>query len=439
VAMNVLGIPQLLGWGEKTYSSWRNLRKERGTVFAQEYFKKARWTLVKKFARDPVISPGIRLDRHGYPTVVPKDLRILLNKSPTKLTRAVALMLLSLHLCYTGKRDVSYSTITTPLTTECEASVAGLRRHFRVLLPALAHDLGIYEALRLGELRYHISNRGGPNGHAMLCAHLDAAAVLQNTEVGGSLKEWLSKVYPQTGPALWQNLTRVGKLALEQGFVGTRQLALGKIGLKREPMKNRIFAISDYWTQASLKPLHVALMEILRKIPQDATWNQETGAQVVQKWTAEGRQLWSFDLSAATDRFPRDLQADLVAFLLRRHGAKLGDIWARLLTDRGYVIPRSASTVKYAVGQPMGSYSSWAVFALTHHMMVRWAARRAAVGRKFAEYTILGDDVVIAHEGVALQYQELMRLLESTLIGRSPCARLVRRSSRSEPSWTVRS
>jgi hypothetical protein len=409
--MAVLGIPQLLGWGENTYSSWRNLRKERGTVFAQEYFKKARWTLVKKFARDPVTSPGVRVDRHGFPTVVPKELRILLIKSPTRLLRAVALMLLSLHLCYTGKREVSYATITTPLSTDAERSVAELRRHFKVLLPALAHDLGIYEALRLGELRYHISNRGGPNGHALLNAHLDAAAVLQSTEVGGSLSEWLSKVYPQKGPALWQNLNRVGRTALELGFVGDRRLALGKIGLKREPMKNRIFAISDYWTQASLKPLHVALMEVLRKIPQDATWNQDSGAQLVQKWTAEGRQLWSFDLSAATDRFPRDLQSDLVTFLLRRRGARLGDIWARLLTDRGYVIPRSTTTVKYAVGQPMGSYSSWAVFALTHHMMVRWAARRAAVNRRFTEYTILGDDIVIANEGVALQYQELMRLL----------------------------
>jgi len=409
--MAVLGIPQLLDWGEKTYSSWRNLRKERGTIFAQEYFKKARWTLVKKFSRDPVTSPGVRVDRHGFPTVVPKEIRILLIKSPTRLLRAVALMLLSLHLCYTGKREVSYNTITTPLSTAQAESVAKLRRHFKVLLPALAHDLGIYEALRLGELRYHISNRGGPNGHAMLCAHLDAAAVVSTTEVGGSLSEWLSKVYPTTGPALWQNLTRLGKTALELGLVGDRRLALGKIGLKREPMKNRIFAISDYWTQASLKPLHVALMELLRKIPQDATWNQDSGAQVVQQWTAEGRQLWSFDLSAATDRFPRDLQSDLVTFLLRRRGAKLGDTWARLLTDRGYATPKKDTTVKYAVGQPMGSYSSWAVFALTHHMIVRWAARRAAVNRKFAEYTILGDDIVIAHEGVALQYQELMRQL----------------------------
>lgn len=26
--------------------------------------------------------------------------------------------------------------------------------------------------------------------------------------------------------------------------------------------------------------------------------------------------------------------------------------------------------VKYSVGQPMGAYSSWAVFALSHHLVV---------------------------------------------------------------------
>jgi hypothetical protein len=60
----------------------------------------------------------------------------------------------------------------------------------------------------------------------------------------------------------------------------------------------------------------------------------------------------------------------------------------------------------------MGTYSSWAAFALTHHLVVQWAARRAAwKAPRFVEYTILGDDIVIADESVALQYQELMRLL----------------------------
>jgi hypothetical protein len=114
------------------------------------------------------------------------------------------------------------------------------------------------------------------------------------------------------------------------------------------------------------------------------------------------------DLSAATDRFPCDLQADLVSFSLGRHGASLGDLWARLLTDRGYVIPKNPVAVRYAAEQPMGRYSSWAVFALTHHLVVQWAACLAAKGPRLTEYTIFGDDLVAPEERVALQYQELM-------------------------------
>jgi len=42
--------------------------------------------------------------------------------------------------------------------------------------------------------------------------------------------------------------------------------------------------------------------------------------------------------------------------------------------------------------------------ALTHHVMVLVAARRA--GQKdFSDYALLGDDLVIAHKGVAESYQ----------------------------------
>lgn len=34
------------------------------------------------------------------------------------------------------------------------------------------------------------------------------------------------------------------------------------------------------------------------------------------------------------------------------------------------------SKVRYAVGQPMGALSSWAMLALTHHLIVAMAARR---------------------------------------------------------------
>jgi hypothetical protein len=58
---------------------------------------------------------------------------------------------------------------------------------------------------------------------------------------------------------------------------------------------------------------------------------------------------------------------------------------------------------RYAVGQPMGAYSSWPIMALTHHSIVRFCGGK--------EYVILGDDIVIKGEKTALKYQEVMALL----------------------------
>jgi hypothetical protein len=65
---------------------------------------------------------------------------------------------------------------------------------------------------------------------------------------------------------------------------------------------------------------------------------------------------------------------------------------------------------KYSVGQPMGAYSSWAMLALTHHVIVRCAALNSGI-QHFADYAILGDDIVIANKLVADEYLKLMGLL----------------------------
>jgi hypothetical protein len=72
---------------------------------------------------------------------------------------------------------------------------------------------------------------------------------------------------------------------------------------------------------------------------------------------------YSFDLSAATDRLPIDLQVSLLNLLF---GGSLGVHWKGLLVDRAYTIPKKSrekysikeESVTYAVGQPMGALSS---------------------------------------------------------------------------------
>lgn len=56
----------------------------------------------------------------------------------------------------------------------------------------------------------------------------------------------------------------------------------------------------------------------------------------------------------------------------------------------------------------MGALSSWAMLALTHHMIVQYAATKAKRVGWFTAYAVLGDDIIITDEAVAVQYLKLM-------------------------------
>jgi hypothetical protein len=59
----------------------------------------------------------------------------------------------------------------------------------------------------------------------------------------------------------------------------------------------------------------------------------------------------------------------------------------------------------------MGALSSWAMLALSHHVLVQIAAQRVGVNGWFDHYALLGDDIIIADESVARAYHQLMTKL----------------------------
>lgn len=150
---------------------------------------------------------------------------------------------------------------------------------------------------------------------------------------------------------------------------------LGRLGLKHEPAgKMRVFAMVDPWTQWALKPLHSFLFRVLRTHQMDGTFNQLAPLSRVPFGSKE---LSSLDLTAATDRLPISIQQDLLECIFDR---SFGENWRNLLVGRDYFLPPSAvsetglQSVRYAVGQPMGALSSWAMLALTHHFVVQYSA-----------------------------------------------------------------
>lgn len=136
------------------------------------------------------------------------------------------------------------------------------------------------------------------------------------------------------------------------------------------------------------------------------------------------RPIYSFDLSAATDRLPIWLQSAILESVYSREFA---EAWKTLLVGRYYKTPKPGpfdsyklpkgeypNEVLYTVGQPMGALSSWAMLAITHHYIVHYCAWTSGVipkTKSFTEYAVLGDDIVIWNATVAKRYLTVMSQL----------------------------
>jgi hypothetical protein len=207
-----------------------------------------------------------------------------------------------------------------------------------------------------------------------------------------------------------------GRVALrKRNEFANGSFANGRLSVKVEPAgKARVFAMVDYWTQVAVKPLHDWIFSVLREIPSDGTFNQLEPVKRLLKKVSPDQTIYSYDLSAATDRLPVLIQGLLLWQIFGRH---MASTWRALLCNRNYYLGikharaarlgRKGVNLRYAVGQPMGAFSSWAMLALTHHAMVQFAAYRAGEAKWFDRYAVLGDDIVIADDQVAREYRLL--------------------------------
>jgi hypothetical protein len=167
--------------------------------------------------------------------------------------------------------------------------------------------------------------------------------------------------------------------------------------------KVRVIGVVDAWSQLALHPTHNYLYDILKRIPQDGTFDQVKPLhKLMDKVRLYNLPTYSLDLSAATDRLPLASQIHALSLL--------GCPWAvwvgRVLSDRDWF--SDIGFIRYSVGQPMGAYSSWALLACTHHMIVQEAAYSVGYRTWFTDYALLGDDIVIANKTVADSYLALM-------------------------------
>jgi hypothetical protein len=254
----------------------------------------------------------------------------------------------------------------------------------------------------LSPVKDFFSIKGGPIGQATLAAHHDAKAMLFKPiihEKISKLESIIDSISPPSGPrSSIDNLSHLSDINEDQAVI-IKTLAIPDKG-----PKVRTISEGNYFLQRVLRPVHLLAMKVLRTIPEDGTYEQDKAAQLVKSWTSQGHQPWCFDLTSATDRFPIDLQE----ITLRKIFPELSEQWFGLMHKaEGYDITRKQHFV-FEVGQPMGLFSSWPVFALTHHAVIRFAFSNVSQDFR-GNYAIIGDDVAILKKEPALEYERLIQ------------------------------
>lgn len=174
-----------------------------------------------------------------------------------------------------------------------------------------------------------------------------------------------------------------------------------------------LFTIGNYIRQRLLRPVHDWCMRILRGLVCDGTYDQTKPLSRLAGFNI----VYSFDLKSATDRWPLEIMFEVIKSVFSEVVAVSAVTTALGLTPFKVgppLVKREQDSV-FSVGQPLGFYSSWPLFALSHHVILWIAADRVYPGKKFRAYAILGDDVVIADRRVAEQYRSILQLLGVTI------------------------
>lgn len=258
------------------------------------------------------------------------------------------------------------------------------------------------------EVRYHTSTSAGPNGgNAMVSAIYDSL-IITKSPFWEQYQNWcsvlgrvdLAEKVKQCSDSVTESLSKFKHL--NKIYLRKTPLHLAKLlFLPDKAGKTRIVYCLTWWVQELLHPLHRELYNILYRIKQDGTKSHSKAASTVKQWTSS-RSLWSIDLTNATDRFPRELQEAVISGLLGTQKAK---IWSEIMAIKPWSSPHN-KYVEYGAGQPMGAKTSWAIFALTHHTILRLLCSSA--GARDYPYVIIGDDVVIANDKVAENYIRIL-------------------------------
>nr|WAY16631.1 putative RNA-dependent RNA polymerase [Rhizoctonia solani mitovirus 64] len=422
-----------------------NLRRHHGSPYVVKYLKASQLAIQKAIAGTKVSSlnqidsslPFPYLSTCGLPRFIPiRDRRLMLVNGSSSVIRWW-LTLYSVYRVINIPSQLKLETITAPLTVPVNAVLEVAREIIQIINVSMFDTSVLNQARflflesasagsRISWMGLLFDVLGLKNEPEVFRALLDYADITGNYRISAILRyidEQLSLLDNQM--AITGYLFKALQKSLPIGKLSTKKEAAGKV---------RVFAMVDVWTQSLLKPLHDMLFKFLKSLPNDATFDQNASVKRCMVKSQLTGKSFGYDLSAATDRLPIDLQVAI----LNKIRPGIGEAWKTILVSRGYSAEfkefNVSDTLKYSVGQPMGALSSWAMLAIVHHYVAQFAAITAANIQGtlsgpfwikssvdfqvfnmdtpwYTGYEVLGDDIVFFEDHVAKEYLKIMDTL----------------------------
>ena len=201
-----------------------------------------------------------------------------------------------------------------------------------------------------------------------------------------------------------------------------KPFVMAKVNWINEPgMKERVVADYVKVLEFLTKPFGEKLYDIVRDVPWDATYHEERGYNQIKRYLKQNKpntKCWCFDLSKATDRFPLSTQVAVLKGLSRELGPRFTDMMNIFVESCSLPaeLPDGRLT-HWEVGQPMGAYPSFALFSLSHGMVLMQYLH--SKGHNYNDqFVVHGDDLVIMDKELADYYSSFIEDVAGARINR---------------------
>jgi hypothetical protein len=299
------------------------------------------------------------------------------------------------------KPKYDYDTITSPKT--------GDSAKYKVFLSEFKEWLKTWKGLKLlpplGQPVYPIGSARGPNTSKELPYGKQLLAIPDKSAIAGTSIEEGCKFF----------LDKFFDISILETIPGKFEHSK-VVSLSDNAGKERIIAMGDIISNWALSSLEIAFQSALRRMSSSVV-NQNHKVHKLIKLM--GKNMYSVDLSAMTDRLPRELNYLVVE---ARYGKVVAENWINVLANRTF--SSKIGEIRYEVGNPMGLLSSWSSSTFVHHALVEFILFKCKTNTrklKNFKYLVLGDDLLMNSKSVYNTYVKILTQVVGIQISLQKC------------------